>query len=537
MLSEWALMAAPDGLVVNGYLPGRFTLPHAGTNRVLMLDHDYPRSDSQRVFIFQGGGDEWTLHLRIPAWSRQTRLRANFPGVTTNAPAGSYVQIRRRWQACDEVVLEFDAGLRAVAGVNEAAGKVSLYRGPLLLAYDQAQNAFDEDALPLVNLARLAEARRVEIETPRNRSSAATGAVSEPWCVVEVPAGDGRLLRLVDFASAGAAGTRYRSWLAATNPPPAPAFTQLPADGARVPLGEVRFQWRGERRAGVSRAPNNATSYRAEFAANDSFVPLLFATNVSSTTRVALNTKALNGRAGGTPAPLYWRVVSISANGETIPEVPPARFILDPSAPQQVWPPDPKPGPNGELISHSLRGDGAAQFGETKSAKFTMRDAEGTEVNGRDEMLVYAVPVWPEEEFSVAVRVQLSESQGKRAGQIFSAWAAGMDDPLRLMVEGGKVFARIEAGGAFSTAGVALEAGRWYHVAAVKRGATLTLFLDGQPVGSSAAPAFTNTQATDCALGGNPHFSGNEFLAARFADFAFFARALTAEEIQGMAGK
>jgi hypothetical protein len=230
-------------------------------------------------------------------------------------------------------------------------------------------------------------------------------------------------------------------------------------------------------------------------------------------------------------------VVSISANGESIPDVPPAWFIVDPSAPQQVWPPDPKPGPNGELISHSLRGDAVPQFGEVKSAKFTARDAEGTEVNGRDEMLVYAVPVWPEEEFSVAVRVRLNESQGKRAGQVFSAWAAGMDDPLRLMVEGGKVFARIEAGGGFSTPGAVMEAGRWYHVAAVKRGGPLTLFLDGKPVGSCVAPEFTTTLAKDCALGGNPHFSGNEFLAARFADFSFFARALTAEEIQGMAGK
>jgi hypothetical protein len=128
----------------------------------------------------------------------------------------------------------------------------------------------------------------------------------------------------------------------------------------------------------------------------------------------------LNEKAGETPALLYWRVVSISANGETIPDVPPARFILDPAAPQQVWPPDPKPGPNGELISHSLRGDVAPQFGEVKSAKFTARDAESTEVNGRDEMLVYAVPVWPEEELTVAVRVRLSESQGKRAGQILA---------------------------------------------------------------------------------------------------------------------
>jgi hypothetical protein len=43
------------------------------------------------------------------------------------------------------------------------------------------------------------------------------------------------------------------------------------------------------------------------------------------------------------------------------------------------------------------------------------------------------------------------------------------------------------------------------------------------------------TQAQDCALGGNPHFRGNEFLAARFADFRFYGRSLSTEEIQVLA--
>jgi hypothetical protein len=178
--------------------------------------------------------------------------------------------------------------------------------------------------------------------------------------VVDVPTADGRPLRLLDFASAGAAGTRYRSWLPAQNPPPAPAFTELPADGARMPLGEVRFQWRGQPRTGVAPDSNLKSSYRIEFAASESFAPLLFATNAGSANRISLNTAALRTRAGETPAPLpplFWRVVSLNTNGETSPDVPPARFVLDPSAPPQVLPPDPKPGPNGERPVPSLRGD------------------------------------------------------------------------------------------------------------------------------------------------------------------------------------
>jgi hypothetical protein len=232
--------------------------------------------------------------------------------------------------------------------------------------------------------------------------------------------------------------------------------------------------------------------------------------------------------------PCYWRVVSITTDGETIADVPPAWFRIDPTAPPQVLPAEPKLGPTGEMIVHSLRGTDAPQFGEPKPAIFSSRDENGTEVNGRDQMLAYAVPAWPEEDFTVSVRVNIKELPQKRIGQIFSAWAGGMDDPLRLVVDGGKLFARIEVGGGFSTPGAPVETGRWHSVAATKRGGTLTLLVDGRAVGSCAVPEFITTQAQDCALGGNPHFSGNEFLSARFSDFHFYAKSLSTEEIQAL---
>jgi len=39
----------------------------------------------------------------------------------------------------------------------------------------------------------------------------------------------------------------------------------------------------------------------------------------------------------------------------------------------------------------------------------------------------------------------------------------------------------------------------------------------------------------DCALGGNPHFSGNEHLAVTVADLALFPRGLSAEEVKELA--
>ena len=538
-LSEWAVMTEDNGLVVNSYLPGEFAsvgqasrlspsskksetgaTPVLRENIRLRLDRDYPRANSQRVVVTQSGNREWTLRLRIPRWSKQTAVKANFKDVTASAEAGTYLEIRRRWKAGDEVSLQFDFALRAVAGANETAGKVSLYRGPQLLAYDQTVNPFDADKIPPVNLARLGEAWTVMSPSSQSPMS------SPSWLQVELPTEHGNV-RLVDFANAGRNGTQYRSWLPAYPAPATPAFTTHPRDGEHVRPGAALFAWRGTRNA-------SNINYRVEIAADSAFTRMVLATNAGATKQLALDLAALPP-AGG--AERWWRVVSIGANGETLADVPPASFTLDPNATPQKLPPVNKPGPNGELILHSLRAEEPPKFGELLSAKHEGRTAEGTKVNGRDQMLIYSIPVWPEQDFTVAVRVRVDEMPKGRIGQIFSAWAAGMDDPLRLTVDGGKVSARIEAGNFLSTPGVAIAAGEWHHVAAVKQGTKLELFLDGQPAGSRTVGEFNTTTAHDCALGGNPHFSGNEFLAATFADFGLWERALSADELKQLAAK
>jgi len=289
----------------------------------------------------------------------------------------------------------------------------------------------------------------------------------------------------------------------------------------------VQFQWRGPRRRAE-------LSYRLEVAGDAAFTGILLSTNGVPGLRLALDLTALRAKAG---SELWWRVITVGSNIETAADAPPARFTLAKDAPPQSLPPEVKAGPTGELVVHSLRDEKSPKFGSVLSEKFESRDAEGVRLNGRDQMLVYSVPAWPEEDFTVAVRVRIEEMPKGRIGQIFSAWAACTDDPLRLVVDNAKLFARIEAGGAFATQGVPIDTGHWHQVAAVKHGSRLTLFLDGKSVGSSAAPEFTTTAARDCALGGNPHFSGNEFLAATFADFSLWARALSREDLRQMPGR
>ena len=89
----------------------------------------------------------FALRLRIPQWSEETRVAINGRAAERPLPGG-YLVLSRRWESGDTVSLRFDFRPRIWIGEREAAGKVSVYRGPLLLAYDQRLNALDPDERP-----------------------------------------------------------------------------------------------------------------------------------------------------------------------------------------------------------------------------------------------------------------------------------------------------------------------------------------------------------------------------------------------------
>jgi hypothetical protein len=240
----------------------------------------------------------------------------------------------------------------------------------------------------------------------------------------------------------------------------------------------------------------------------------------------------------------YWRVSARGPHGETTGGDPCARFLFDPARPSTPDEPEVEIGPDGLIVRAALRGDPKPDFGLLKSVTgFAKADgpdgaADGAiRLDGRGQMLVYALPEELPGDYSVSVWFRLAAFPEKRIGQVFSAWAAGMDDPLRLTIDGGKLFARIEAQRAFSTKGAPVTLGQWRHLAAVKAGTNLTLYLDGRAQDTVSVPQFLNTMARSCALGDNLNFSGNEFLAADFARFEFHARARSPEEVDRLAAK
>ncbi len=141
LISDWALLTeagptkAPAALVLNWYGPSTLSALIARTRVTLTQDTEYPRDGRIVLHVDPQRPATFALKLRIPYWSTRTKITVN--GVEVPAHAGTYCVLARPWKPGDRVTIDLDMRLRVWAGERECAGKVALYRGPLLLAHEQ----------------------------------------------------------------------------------------------------------------------------------------------------------------------------------------------------------------------------------------------------------------------------------------------------------------------------------------------------------------------------------------------------------------
>lgn len=216
LITQWAVLKSADGYAVNYYGPSTISVDTAGGQKLRLEQKTrYPAEGKIALVIGLGKPERFALKLRIPSWSASTRVLVNGTAAE-GASAGSYVSLAREWKGGDTVTLDLDMSPHYWAGEREVDGKASLYHGPLLLAFDPAYNAMDPEAIPEM------DARALKLE------AVPAAKAMEPWVLFRVRARDGQAVMLCDFASAGAYGNQYRSWLPIRNVAVAPFERRKP---------------------------------------------------------------------------------------------------------------------------------------------------------------------------------------------------------------------------------------------------------------------------------------------------------------------
>ena len=224
LLSAWAVMVGGNGVTLNYYGPSTFTVSLGdGVDLALVQETDYPAGGAVRIAVSVSQTADFALRLRIPAWSGRTTCSVNGEAVA-GVDAGSYLTLARAWASGDVVELELDIGIRRWEGQRECEGLTSLYRGPVLLAFDPRYNrAISREGGLAAPDAGVGEkpwdvtGREVAVPAIAAGSIGEVPAVWHDWLppmlLFDAETVNGDPLRLCGFASAGQTGTIYRSWL------------------------------------------------------------------------------------------------------------------------------------------------------------------------------------------------------------------------------------------------------------------------------------------------------------------------------------
>jgi hypothetical protein len=99
---DWAFMESSDGIIMNYYGPCTFSMDGEAKIRILTK---YPYGNKVRILFDTPVNKK--LNLRIPAWSRNTRVRINSESARTVEP-GKYFRMERSWNAGDAIEIIFD---------------------------------------------------------------------------------------------------------------------------------------------------------------------------------------------------------------------------------------------------------------------------------------------------------------------------------------------------------------------------------------------------------------------------------------------
>jgi DUF1680 family protein len=146
MVAHYVATVSEAGLQIHQYIP--VTL-EAG-DLVVRLETRYPWEGDVRLAVEQAGGSAWELALRIPAWGGGASVAVNGVTVEEAAAGGSYVAIRRAWQAGDLVELHLPMAPRLTEPnprVDAVRGSLCIERGPLVYCLEEADQEAGVDLL------------------------------------------------------------------------------------------------------------------------------------------------------------------------------------------------------------------------------------------------------------------------------------------------------------------------------------------------------------------------------------------------------
>jgi DUF1680 family protein len=141
-LGHYIYTPREEALYINLYVGNSVEIPVSGKTLRLRISGHYPWQEEIRITIDSPEPITHTLALRLPDWCADPRITLNGDEVPKEICKG-YLNITRRWQQGDTVVLTLPMPVRRIYGnplLRHVAGKIAVQRGPLVYCLEQADN-------------------------------------------------------------------------------------------------------------------------------------------------------------------------------------------------------------------------------------------------------------------------------------------------------------------------------------------------------------------------------------------------------------
>lgn len=181
---------------------------------------NYPYEGEISLHILRAPARRTTLRVRIPDWCQNAVVLLNGLEIA-HLTSGGYYPISRTWRRSDLLKVRLEMPLRIVPGTGSNSGKLTLQKGPLVLAVDQRFLPAGVLAPKIVTVPSEDPSEVSFQSIPLNElwqgetgwdTDGKTHAQSEPEQTFS--------LRLIDFMHAGATSQRFAVWLPRPSLPP-----------------------------------------------------------------------------------------------------------------------------------------------------------------------------------------------------------------------------------------------------------------------------------------------------------------------------
>ena len=125
-----------SNLYVNLYVPSEVTWSRPAGDVRLTQETGYPETDTSTLTVEMKQSADFTLKLRVPAWSRDMSLKVNGADAGVPCKPGEWAANARTWKSGDRVEIRIPLRLRTEAVDRWHPDRVAVLRGPVVLALD-----------------------------------------------------------------------------------------------------------------------------------------------------------------------------------------------------------------------------------------------------------------------------------------------------------------------------------------------------------------------------------------------------------------